>query len=63
MKSFQNSNLTCLKAPEKLRQHHGTDVKPRFLGYPSHEIARRAVQRRKDSGCKFRLAYFRPASG
>ena len=53
---------------EKLRQHHGADIKPRFLGYLSREIARRGaleVLRNgvKDSGCKFRLAYFRPASG
>ncbi|MYN68572.1 MAG: DEAD/DEAH box helicase [Acidobacteria bacterium] len=53
---------------EKLKQHHGADIKPRFLGYLSREIARRGaldVLRNgvKDSGCKFRLAYFRPASG
>ena len=53
---------------EKLRQHHGADIKPRFLGRLSREIARRGaldVLRNcvKDSGCKFRLAYFRPASG
>ena len=56
------------KVWEKLRQHHGADVKPRFLGRLSREIARRGaldVLRNgvKDSGCKFRLAYFRPASG
>ena len=53
---------------EKLKQHHGADVKPRFLGRLSREIGRRGaldVFRNgvKDSGCKFRLAYFRPASG
>ena len=53
---------------EKLKQHHGPDVKPRFLGRLSREIARRGaldVLRNgvKDSGCKFQLAYFRPASG
>ena len=53
---------------EKLKQHHGADIKPRFLGRLSREIARRGaldVLRNgvKDSGCKFRLAYFRPASG
>ena len=53
---------------EKLEQHHGAEVKPRFLGRLSREIARRGtldVLRNgvKDSGCKFRLAYFRPASG
>ena len=56
------------KVWEKLRQHHGADVKPRFLGRLSREIARRGaldVLRNgvKDSGCTFRLAYFRPASG
>ena len=56
------------KVWEKLKQHHGADVKPRFLGRLSREIARRGaldVLRNgvKDSGCKFRLAYFRPASG
>ncbi len=53
---------------EKLKQHHGADVKPRFLGRLAREIRRRGaldVLRNgvKDSGCKFRLAYFRPASG
>ena len=53
---------------EKLKQHHGADIKPRFLGHLSREIARRGaldVLRKgiKNSGCKFRLAYFRPASG
>ena len=53
---------------EKLGQHHGADVKPRFLARISREIARRGaldVLRNgvKDSGCRFRLAYFRPASG
>ena len=56
------------KVWEQLRQHHGADVKPRFLGRLSREIGRRGaldVLRNgvKDSGCKFRLAYFRPASG
>ena len=53
---------------EKLKQHHGVDVKPRFLGRLSREIGRRGaldILRNgvKDSGCKFRLAYFRPSSG
>ena len=52
----------------KLRQHHGADLKSRFLGRLSREIGRRGaldVLRNgvKDSGCRFRLAYFRPASG
>ena len=53
---------------QKLRQHYGADVKPRFLGRLAREIGRRGaldVLRNgvKDSGCRFRLAYFRPASG
>jgi type I restriction enzyme, R subunit len=53
---------------EKLTQHYGADVKPRFLGRLSREIARRGVLDvlRKgvaDSGCKFALAHFRPGSG
>lgn len=53
---------------ERLKQHHGAEVKSRFLGRLSREIGRRGtldVLRNgiKDSGCKFRLAYFRPASG
>ena len=53
---------------EKLEQHHGTDLQDRFLKRLSREIGRRGaldVLRNglKDSGCKFRLAYFRPASG
>ncbi len=53
---------------EKLKQHHGAAVKEQFLGRLASEIERRGaldVLRNglKDSGCKFRLAYFRPASG
>jgi type I restriction enzyme R subunit len=53
---------------ERLKQHHGAEVKDRFLKRLSSEIGRRGtldVLRNgiKDSGCKFRLAYFRPASG
>ena len=53
---------------EKLKQHHGTEVKVRFLKRLSREIGRRGaldVLRNgiKDSGCRFQLAYFRPASG
>ncbi len=52
----------------KLRKHYGADVKPRFLSRLAKEIQRRGaldVLRKgvKDSGCTFRLAYFRPASG
>lgn len=53
---------------EKLKQHHGAAVKEQFLKRLSSEIERRGaldVLRNgiKDSGCKFQLAYFRPASG
>jgi type I restriction enzyme R subunit len=53
---------------EKLKQHHGSAIKEQFLKRLAAEIARRGaldVLRGgiKDSGCKFRLAYFRPASG
>ena len=52
----------------RLKQHHGANVKPRFLARLAREIKRRGaldVLRKgvKDSGCKFDLAYFRPASG
>ena len=53
---------------QKLAQHHGAAVKEQFLKRLAAEIERRGaldVLRNglKDSGCKFRLAYFRPASG
>ncbi|HXF66132.1 MAG TPA: RNA-binding domain-containing protein [Burkholderiales bacterium] len=53
---------------KKLEQHHGAAVKEQFLRRLAAEIERRGaldVLRNgiKDSGCKFRLAYFRPASG
>src|SRR5438093_77943 len=53
---------------KKLEQHHGTAVREQFLKRVAAEIERRGaldVLRSgiKDSGCKFRLAYFRPASG
>ena len=53
---------------KKLEQHHGSAVREQFLKRLSAEIERRGaldVLRNgiKDSGCKFRLAYFRPASG
>ena len=52
----------------KLAQHYGEDVKPRFLGRLSREIARRSAldllrNGVNDSGRKFQLAYFQPASG
>ncbi len=53
---------------EKLKQHHSAAVKEQFLKRLASEIERRGaldVLRNgiKDSGCKFQLAYFRPASG
>ena len=56
------------KESEKLKQHHGADVEARFLNRLASEIERRGaleVLRNgiKDSGCGFRLAYFRPSSG
>lgn len=52
---------------EKLKQYHGIQVKERFLARLTREVERRGtleVLRRgiKDWGCKFRLAYFTPAS-
>src|SRR5687768_14079872 len=52
---------------KKLEQHHGAAVREQFLKRLAGEIERRGaldVLRSgiKDSGCKFRLAYFRPAS-
>jgi len=53
---------------KKLEQHHGAAVREQFLRRLASEIERRGafdVLRNglKDSGCKFHLAYFRPASG
>jgi type I restriction enzyme R subunit len=53
---------------QKLAQHYGPAVKEQFLRRLASEIDRRGaldVQRNgiKDSGCRFHLAYFRPASG
>jgi type I restriction enzyme R subunit len=53
---------------QKLAQHHGTAVREQFLQRLASEIERRGaldVLRNgiKDSGVKFQLAYFRPASG
>jgi type I restriction enzyme R subunit len=53
---------------KKLEQHHGAAVREQFLKRLVAEIERRGaldVLRGglKDSGCKFRLAYYRPASG
>ncbi len=53
---------------EKLTQHHGAEVKEKFLKRLAREIELRGaldVLRNgiKDSGCTFRLAYFQPSSG
>jgi len=53
---------------QKLKAHYGGDVEARFLRRLASEIESRGVldvlrQGIKDSGCKFQLAYFRPASG
>ena len=52
---------------QKLSQHHGAQVKERFLRRLATEVERRGsldVLRRgvKDMGSTFRLAWFRPAS-
>ena len=51
----------------RLKEHYGAEVKDRFLRRLSREIGRRGtidVLRKgiKDAGCKFQVAYFRPAS-
>ncbi len=53
---------------DRLIQHHGVEIKEKFLDRVSREIERRGtldVLRKgvKDSGCKFQLAYFPPSSG
>lgn len=53
---------------EKLKQHHGEAIAEQFLKRLAGEIERRGTldvlrQGIRDSGCKFHLAYFRPASG
>jgi type I restriction enzyme R subunit len=53
---------------QRLKEHHGAEVRERFLKRLSLEIERRGAldvlrNGMKDSGCKFTLTYFRPASG
>jgi len=53
---------------ERLTQHHGDQVKERFLKRLSSELRSRGAldvlrDGIKDMGCRFQLAYFRPASG
>ena len=60
--------VTQPKEWEKLKQYHGAEVKEKFLKRLSSEVAKRGaleVFRKgiRDSGCKFRLAYFQPSSG
>jgi type I restriction enzyme R subunit len=52
----------------KLKQHYGADIKEKFLKLVYSEIEKRGtldVMRKgvKDTGCKFKLAYFKPVSG
>ncbi|MHB0874913.1 MAG: type I restriction endonuclease subunit R [Anaerolineae bacterium] len=52
----------------KLQQHHGGEARAAFLKRVAHEVGKRGTlhvlrQGVRDSGCRFRLAYFRPASG
>jgi len=59
---------TQAKEWERLAQHHGKEVKEHFLKRLSSEIQGRGVldvlrKGIKDSGCKFKLGYFRPSSG
>ncbi len=61
--------ITQPKEWQKLAQHHGAAVKEQFTKRLASEIAQRGAldvllrSGIKDSGCKFSLAYFRPASG
>jgi type I restriction enzyme R subunit len=53
---------------KKLEQHYGAEVREQFLKRLAGEIQRGGAlgvlrEGIKDSGCKFQLAYFRPASG
>jgi type I restriction enzyme R subunit len=52
---------------ERLKQHHGAEAKEKFLKRLAEEIERRGAldvlrQSIKDSGCKFKLLYFKPVS-
>lgn len=53
---------------ERLSQHHGADVKTKFAKRVSGEIEKHGLihvlrEGVKDSGCKFALAFYPPASG
>lgn len=56
------------EAWERLSQHHGADVKTKFLKRVSSEAEKHGLlhvlrEGVKDSGCKFSLAFYPPASG
>lgn len=60
--------ITQPKEWNRLKEHYGEDVKGRFLQRLAREVERRGtldVLRNgvRDMGCRFELAYFRPASG
>jgi type I restriction enzyme, R subunit len=53
---------------QRLSEHHGADVKTKFLKRVSAEIEKHGLlhvlrEGIKDSGCKFALAFYPPASG
>jgi type I restriction enzyme, R subunit len=53
---------------ERLREHHGEEVRPKFLKRLSREIEKKGTlhvlrEGVRDSGCHFQLAYFKPSSG
>ena len=53
---------------ERLREYHGEEVRRKFLQRLSREIRKKGTLRVlregiRDSGCRFRLVFFRPSSG
>jgi type I restriction enzyme R subunit len=53
---------------ERLSEHHGADVKTKFLKRVASEVEKHGLLHAlregvKDSGCKFALAFYPPASG
>src|SRR2546429_659822 len=61
-------NATQPKMWQQFREHHGNDSREKLLKRISREVEKRGVVDVlrggiKDSGCRFDLAYFRPASG
>ena len=68
MLCWTSSTPRSRRSGRSSKQQHGADVKTQFLQRLASEIAKRGtldVLRKgiKDSGCKFQLAYFRPAHG